>query len=176
MKLHPRPWGGCDRGLCLFSHLRKGRLLQLFHYKVADFLGKLRVLLKGDFGIIAALSHTLLAIVEPSTAALENANLNAQVNDFTHTGNTLTVHNIELCLFKGRCYLILNNAGAGAVTDNGGAVFDCLLLTDVNTNAGIETEGATAGCNLGIAVDNANLFTKLIDKYCNTVCLRKSAC
>ena len=52
------------------------------------------------------------------------------------------------------------------VTDNGGAFLDCFLLTDVDTNAGVETKCAATCCNFGVAVDNANLFTKLIDENC----------
>ena len=75
------------------------------------------------------------------------------------------VHNIEKCFFKRRRNLIFDNLGLCPCTDNFTAgALDDIGLSDVDTDRGIKLQRPSARGDLGVAVNDADLFTKLIDK------------
>ncbi|BEH13970.1 hypothetical protein MAALD49_13380 [Marinobacter shengliensis] len=59
--------------------------------------------------------------------------------------DALAVHDLELGLFEGRRYLVLDDFYAGFVTDHFVALFDSTDAADVQAYGGVEFQGVTAG-------------------------------
>ena len=82
---------------------------------------------------------------------------------------TQTVHNIKFSCSERRCYLVFNDLYTHMVSDDFCSVLDCLNAPYIKPYARIEFKCTAAGRNLRISVNNADLFTELVDEYCDTV-------
>lgn len=93
-----------------------------------------------------------------------------EVEYFADLGYALAVHDIELSLFEGRSDFILDYLSPCARADElvAGA-FELLYLADIDTDRSIELQRTSAGCDLGVAIDNADLFTQLVYENYNSI-------
>ena len=101
---------------------------------------------------------------------------NGEVEHFAYLGYALAVHDVELGLLEGRSDLVLDYLRPCARADKlvAGAL-ELLYLAHIDTYRGIELQRAAARRHLGIAVDNADLFTQLIYKNYNGIRLCNGA-
>ena len=130
------------------------------------------MLLQELLGIVAALTQTHLAVVEPRTALLHDTQLDAEVEDLAQLGDALAEHDVELCLTERGRDLVLDDLGAGAVAnERTGGVLQTLDAAHINTDARVIFQCAAAGRDLGVAVDDADLLAQLVDKDADGVCL-----
>lgn len=120
--------------------------------------------------IVSALTEAVLVIREPRAALMDNIIFDGEVEYFANLGYALAVHDIELSLFEGRSDLILDYLSPCARADElvAGA-FELLYLADIDTDRSIELQRTTAGCDLGVAIDNADLFTQLVYENYNSI-------
>ena len=79
-------------------------------------------------------------------------------------GNTLTVHNIELSLLKGRCHLIFHNLYPGTAANHIVTILQGINATYIQAHGGIEFQGTATGSGFGVAKHNAHLFTDLVNE------------
>ena len=120
--------------------------------------------------IVSALTEAVLVIREPRAALMDNIIFDGEVEYFADLGYALAVHDIELSLFEGRSNFILDYLSPCARTDELIAgTFELLYLADINTYRSIELQRTTAGCDLGVAIDNADLFTQLVYENYNSI-------
>ena len=120
-------------------------------------------------GIVATLTDSLLAQIEPAAGLLDEVHADTKIQKLTEAGNTLAVHNVEHGLPERRCNLVLDDLCTGAVTNDFGTVFDGLHAANVDTDRCVEFQCITAGGSFGIAVHDTNLHTKLVDENDHTV-------
>ena len=141
-----------------------------------DVVGQLRVVPQELLGVVAALAQADIAVVEPCTALLDDAQLDAQIDQFAHLGNALAKHDVELGLTERRCHLILHDLGTGVVADElAGGVLQTLHTADVDAHRGIILQRTAAGGDFGVAVDDADLLTQLVDEDADRVGLANDA-
>ena len=100
---------------------------------------------------------------------MDHSDLGSKIQHIAFEGNAFAEHNIKFRFLKRRRDLILNDLGAGSVTDNVSAGFKLFHTTDLHTYGGIEFQSITTGGNLRISVEYTDLLTKLVDKYNRTV-------
>ena len=70
-----------------------------------NVIGDLGVILQKLLGVVAALTQTDIAVVEPCTALLHDAQLDTHIDELAHFGDALTEHDIELGLTERRSTL-----------------------------------------------------------------------
>ena len=139
-----------------------------------DVVGDLRVVLEELLGVVTALTQTDVAVVEPCAALLDDTQLDTHVDELAHLGDALAEHDVKLCLTERRCHLILDDLGAGVVADElAGRVLQALHAADVDADRRIILQGAAAGGDLGVAVDDADLLAQLVDEDADRVGLAR---
>ena len=127
-------------------------------------------------GVVAALAQAHLAVVEPCAALLDDTQLDAKVKNFTDLRDALAEHNIKLGLTERGRDLVFHNFGAGAVADERtGGVLQALDTAHVDPHTGIVLQRASAGGDLGVAVDDADLLAQLVDEDADGVRLADDA-
>src|ERR1700753_2612935 len=89
-----------------------------------DLRGHVGIGLEQGLRILAALAEPLAVIGEPGAGLLDNAGLDAEIEDFSHLGDALAIHDVELDLFERRCQLVLHHLDAGGVADHLVALLD----------------------------------------------------
>src|SRR5699024_9802034 len=122
-----------------------------------------------------ALTQAQLTHGKPGAALLHQVQLHAQVQQFAHLGDALSVHDVELRLPEGGRHLVLHNLGPGAVADDLGAALQGLDTPHVDAHRGIELQGPAASGDLRVAVDHAHLLAQLVDEDDDTVGLGDAA-
>src|SRR2546430_9333184 len=100
--------------------------------------------------VYPALTDALAVIGEPGTGVLDNAGLNAEIDQFTALGYALAVHDVEIDDLEGRRHLVLDDLDAGLIADHLIAFLDRPDAANVEANRGIEFEGVAAGRSLRI--------------------------
>ena len=95
---------------------------------------------------------------------MQDIQIHAQVHQAAGTGNSLSVHNVELCLLKRRSYFVFDYLDTGTGTDDIIAVLDGFHLPYFHADGRIEFQRTAAGGGFRVAEHNAHFFTNLIDK------------
>src|SRR5690606_14384026 len=122
--------------------------------------------LKYDFYRIATLTKFGVTITKPRTTFFNDFIFNAQVEDFTNTRDSFSVHNVKLRCFKWRSNFVFDNFYSGFITRSLAiASFNLSRSSNVQTNRGVKLQGITSSCCLRISEHHPDLFTKLVDKY-----------
>ena len=128
------------------------------------FIANLRIVMKELLCILPSLSDLRIIIGIPSAALGNDPTFRCQIQNISVCGDSLSEYNIKLCLFEGRCNLILYNFDAGMVTYHLSALLQCLCTAYIQTDGSLELQRASTGSRLRITEHNSNLFTQLIDK------------
>src|SRR3546814_1239721 len=101
----------------------------------------------------------------PSTRFLDDAGLDAEVDDLAETRNAFAVHDIEFDLFERRRDLVLHHLDAGRVADDVFTDFDRAGAADIETHRCIEFERVAAGRGFGVAVHHADLHAQRSEEH-----------
>src|SRR5690606_5766053 len=125
---------------------------------------QLRIVTQELLGVLATLPKALGIVGEPRAGLLDDASLDAEVDDLARLGNALAVHDVELDLLEGRSELVLDDLDAGLVADDLVAVLDRTDAADVETHRGVELERVAAGGRLWRAEHHADLHADLVDE------------
>ena len=139
-------------------------LFQRFGNFLVQFVGQFGVVGYEALNGIAALSQARFAVAEPRAALLDDAQVYAQVYDFTFAGDAGAECDFELGLAEGRGHLVLHHLHSHLVADGGVAVLDGGDAAYVEAHGGVELEGVTAGGGFGVAKGDANLLAQLVDE------------
>src|SRR5699024_5957778 len=117
-----------------------------------------------------------VAVGEPVAALLDGSQLHCQVQNLANLADSFPEHNVKLCFLEGRCHLVLDHFGPGAVSDKVAAgILQALNTADINTDTGIIFQSPAACGDFRVAIDNAHLLTKLVDKDTDGVGLADNA-
>src|SRR5882757_3997704 len=73
-----------------------------------DLRGHVGIGLEERFRVLATLPEPLAVVREPGAGLLDDAGLDAEVEDFAHLGDTLAVHDVEFDLLERRRQLVLH--------------------------------------------------------------------
>ena len=119
--------------------------------------------------VVLTLAESLALKVEPCAALVNDLKLDSHVDNLAGLRDTRAVEDIELGGLEGGSNLVLNNLTSGVRAVNLGAVLKRLNAANVDTHGGVELKSLTTGGNLGVAVHNANLLTKLVGEDNDTV-------
>ena len=155
------------RNICRYSFCIL-RCNQFIDSQLADFgfhfRCHFRVIPQKFLGFFPTLSDAYVAVREPGAALLQNFQIHAQVHQTAGPRDPLPVHNIELRLFKGRGYFVLDHFDAGTGTDYIISVFNDFHLAYFHTDGRVEFQRPAAGGGFGIAEHDAHLLANLVDK------------
>ena len=83
-----------------------------------DFAGDLGVVAQEPLRVLAALAEALAVVGEPGAGLLDDAGLDAEVDEFADLRDALAVHDVELDLLERRRDLVLHDLDAGLVADH----------------------------------------------------------
>src|SRR3546814_15402129 len=97
------------------------------------------------FRVLLALTDADAVERIPSTRFLDDAGLDAEVDDLAETRNAFAVHDIEFDLFERRRDLVLHHLDAGRVADDVFTDFDRAGAADIETHRCIEFERVEIG-------------------------------
>ena len=78
--------------------------------------------------------------------------------------DSLTKHDVEFGLTEWRRHLVLHHLHTHLITLDVVAVFQLTDTTDIQTDRGIELQGVTTGCCLGVTKHHTDLIAQLVDK------------
>src|SRR5690606_10875078 len=132
--------------------------------RLLDGVGDVGVGLEEVAHVLAALADALAVVGEPAARLLDDAGLDAEVDDLAQLGDALAVHDVEDDLAERRGDLVLDHLHPGGVADHLVAVLDRARAADVETDRGVELQRIAAGSGLGRAVHDADLVTDLVDE------------
>src|SRR6201993_4977970 len=110
-----------------------------------------------SLGVFASLSNALAVIGKPGARLLDDASLNAQIDQFAALRYPLAVHNIEIDDFERRRHLVFNDFDARLVADDLVPLLDRADAPDVETDRGVEFERVAACRGLRTAEHHADL-------------------
>src|SRR6478736_2166651 len=123
-----------------------------------------RVLEQEVAGVLLALTELLAVVGVPRAGLLDDAVLDAEVDETALARDADAVQDVELRLLERRCHLVLDDLDAGAVSDCLGAVLERLDAADVEAHRRVELQRLAAGGGLGRAEEHADLLAQLVDE------------
>ena len=129
-----------------------------------DLVGDVRIVAQEQLGILAALAEPLGIVGEPGARLLDDAGLDAEIDQFAGLRHALAIHDVELDLLEGRRQLVLDHLDAGLVADHLVAVLDRADAADVEAHRGIEFQRVAAGRGFRRAEHHADLHADLVDE------------
>src|SRR5581483_794076 len=158
----------CRSGLDV-GHLRLDRVhgvpdAGLAHHLVGDLDHQLGAGGEELLGLLPTLAELLALVGEPGPGLLDDAEVDAEVDDRALPADPLAVHDVELGLLERRGALVLHDLDPRAVAHHLGAVFQALDPTDVEADRGVELEGPAPRRGLGRAEHHADLLPQLVDE------------
>jgi hypothetical protein len=113
-----------------------------------DLARQLGIVAQEALGVLAPLAEALAVIGEPGARLLDDAGLDAEVDELAGLRHALAIHDVELDLLEGRRQLVLDHLDAGLVADDLVAILDRADAADVEAHRGIELERIAAGGRL----------------------------
>src|SRR5215203_6331684 len=129
-----------------------------------DALADLEVLLEELLGILSALPQAFIAVCEPGAALLDHIVLDADVEQASLAGDSLSVHHVELDRLEGWGDLVLYNLDPGLVAHSVVADLERADAPDVQTHAGIELQRPPSRRRLRRAEHDPYLLPQLVDE------------
>ena len=115
-------------------------------------------------GVLAALAEADAVEGEPGAGLLDDAGLDAEVDQFARLGDAFAVHDVELDLLERRSDLVLDHLDPRLVADDLVAVLDRADAADVEPDGGVELQRVAARRRLGRTVHDADLHPDLVDE------------
>src|SRR5438067_2047252 len=110
-----------------------------------------RIVLEELLGVLAPLPQPLAVIGEPGAALLDDAGLDAEVDEFAGLGDALAVHDVELDLLERWRELVLDHLDPRLVADHLVALLDGADAADVEADRGVELQRVATAGRLGVA-------------------------
>src|ERR1700730_9654884 len=95
-------------------------------------------------GVLASLADALAVIGEPRARFLDDAGLDAEIDELAALGGALAGHDVALDDLEGRRHLVLDALDAGLVADDLLPFLDRADAADVEAHRGVELEGIAA--------------------------------
>src|SRR5436190_5365450 len=129
-----------------------------------DLRGEVAVLVQEPFGVFAALADADVPVGEPRARLLDDAVLEADVDQLAPLRDAFAVGDIELRLAERCGALVLDDLHLHARSDDFFAFLDLRGAADVDAHRGVELECASASGGLRIAEHHADLFANLVDE------------
>src|SRR5882757_4296038 len=126
-------------------------------------------------GILAALTDPLARVAEPGARLLDDAGLDAEVDQFADTADPLAIHDVEFDLAERRRHLVLHHLDPRRVADDLVALLDLTGAADLQPDRGIEFQRITAGRGFRIAEHHADLHPDLIEEHQDALALGNAA-
>src|SRR5680860_488704 len=149
---------------CCVGRNRHHTHAQLVLDLLLDLVAQRRVVLEELAGVFLALSQLIALVGIPSAGLLDEAVLDAHVDDAALFGDTESVHDVELGLLEGGRHLVLDNLDSRAVTDRVGSLLEGLDSTNVQPHRRVELQRLATRSRLGRSEEHADLLAQLIDK------------
>src|ERR1051326_8321879 len=137
---------------------------ELAPHAIFDGPGDVGVLFQELLRVFAALAQALAAIGEPRAAFLDDALVDADVDQVAVARHALAIHHVELRLAERRRDLVLHDFHARAPADDHVAVLDARDAPDVDAHRRIELQRAPARRRFGIAEHDADFLAQLVDE------------
>src|SRR6202171_708074 len=103
-----------------------------------DLRGHIRIGLEERLRVLAALAEPLAVIGEPGAGFLDDAGLDAEIENFSHLGDALAIHDGEFDLLDRRRPLSFHHLDAGLVADHLVALLDRADAADVEADGSVE--------------------------------------
>src|SRR5205823_1384102 len=144
----------------LFAHGHSQRALHIILYLLKDYWLILQSLLR----VLATLAESLALVREPRTTLFNYAIVRREIEQVAFLRNAFAVHDVELGLAERRRDFVFRDFHFRAIADHAIGVLDRADATDVEAQAGIEFQRASAGGSFRIPKHHANLFANLIDE------------
>src|SRR5215217_2542433 len=82
-----------------------------------DLGRNLGIVLQEALGVLATLAEALAVIREPSARLFDHVGLHPKIDEFTHLGDPLAEHDVELDLLERRSNLVLDHLHANLIAD-----------------------------------------------------------
>src|SRR5580693_6034388 len=117
-----------------------------------------------SLGVLTSLANALSVIGKPGARLLDDAGLNAQIDQFAALRYPLAVHDIEIDDLERRRHLVLDDLDARLVADDLVTLLDRADAPNIEADRGIEFERVAARRGFGIAEHHTNLVANLIDE------------
>ena len=116
-------------------------------------------------GVLPPLTDARAIIAEPGPGLFHQTGFDTKIDDFTHLGNALAIHDVELNLLERWGHLVLHHLHARGVAHHFVAVLDLAGAANVETDGRVEFQRITAGRRLRVAVHHTDLHPQLVNKY-----------
>src|SRR5512143_1405075 len=129
-----------------------------------DLLPDVLVVLQELARVLAALAHALAVEGVPGAGLLDDAVIDAEVQQVALLADALAVEDVELGLAEGRRDLVLHDLDLGPAAHDGVAVLQGSDAPDVEAHRGVELERAAAGRGFGVSEHHADLLAQLVDE------------
>src|SRR5699024_5954478 len=115
------------------------------HYLVGNLVHRLGIVFQEHLHILPTLAEPLLAVVEPGAALANHADLDGGIQHRAGSGDSLVVHDVELCLAERWSHLVLDHLHAAANTDGFLSLFQGFDAANVHTRRTVELQRITTG-------------------------------
>ncbi len=146
------------------GHHLFGDLVLLAADQALDLGHHFGMILEERLGVLAALADAHRIMAEPTAGLLDNACLDAEIENLADLRNALAIHDVEFDLLERRRDLVLDDLHARGVADDIVAVLDLAGAADVETHRGVEFQRIAAGGGFRVAVHHADLHAQLVDE------------
>src|ERR1700730_5205021 len=117
-----------------------------------------------SLGVLTSLANALSVIGKPGARLLDDASLNAQIDQFAALRYPLAVHDIEIDDLERRRHLVLDDLDARLIADDLVPLLDRADAPNIEADRGVEFECVAARRGLRIAEHHADLVADLIDE------------
>ena len=131
---------------------------------VLDLARELGVLAQELARVVLALADLLAVVGVPGAGLVDDAGVDAQVDDLALAADALAVEDVELGRLERRRDLVLDDLDLGLVADDLVALLDAAGAADVQPHRGVELQRVAAGGGLGVAEHDADLHADLVDE------------
>src|SRR5450631_2970959 len=129
-----------------------------------DLLRHRRILAEELARVVLALADLLALVGVPGAGLLDDAVVDAHLDDLTLARDALVVEDVEVRRLERGRDLVLHDLHAGLVADHLFAALDRADAADVDAHRGVELERVAAGGGLGIAEHDPDLHADLVDE------------
>ena len=141
-----------------------------------DFGGEFRIGFQQFLDGVASLSDLAVAVGEPRSGLLDDSVVDAEVDDLADLGDALAEHDVEFGALERGCHLVLDDLDLRAGAELLLAVLDDRHASDVDADRGVEFQGVTARCGLGVSVYDSDLVAQLVDEDADGLGLGDARC
>ena len=116
-------------------------------------------------GVLPALSQFVVAVGEERSGLLDQPGGDSQVDEVSFFADAVAEEYVEFRNPKWQSYLVLDDTRLYPGADHLGPLLDGIGAPQVDSNRTVELQRSSSGGHLGIAEDDANLLSELIDEH-----------